>query len=811
MQNKTELKIQGMHCATCAITIEKTLKNTSGVNKAVVNYANEKAYVEYDDNKVNLQELRKKVKNLGYDIIPEEKELKEIGQLKLKVIGMNSPHCTGIVKKALNNLYGIKKAELSFANERAIINYNPALVSLDKIKKTIKAAGYEPVEEHIDLEKEAREHEIKTLRRKFIIGTILSIIILLGSFPEFFKFTPEILTKAWVLFILATPVQFYVGWQFYRGFWNALKQKTADMNSLIAIGTSAAYIYSFVVTFFPSLFKNIQLNLYYDTAAIIITLIILGRLLEAIARGRTSEAIKKLIGLQAKTATIIRNNKEIKIPIEEVKVNDILLVKPGEKIPTDGIVTWGYSSVDESMITGESIPVEKKVKDIIIGATINKNGVLKIRATKIGSDTMLAQIIKLVEEAQGSKAPIQRLADKISGIFVPVVVGIAILTFLVWYFFGPDPAFTYALVNFIGVLIIACPCALGLATPTAIMVGTGKGAENGILIKNAEALEIAKKVNVIIFDKTGTLTKGKPEVTNIIALNNFKEKDVLLYSSIAEKNSEHPLAESIINYAKKLKLKIPDATKFENIPGHGVKAYYHNKVILNGNRRLMKLNKINISQYENMLTKLEDEGKTAMLISINKKVAGIIAVADTLKENSKEAVQELHKLGKEVILMTGDNERTGKAIAKQLEIDNVLANVLPDEKANEVKKLQSKGKIVAFVGDGINDAPALAQSHLGIAIGSGTDVALETGSIVLVKSDLRDVIKSIKLSKYTLRKIKQNLFWAFVYNVAGIPIAAGILYPFFGFLLNPIIAAAAMAFSSVSVVSNSLLMRRFKL
>ncbi|MEK6835687.1 MAG: copper-translocating P-type ATPase, partial [Nanoarchaeota archaeon] len=569
MQNKTELKIQGMHCATCAITIEKTLKNTSGVNKAVVNYANEKAYVEYDDNKVNLQELRKKVKNLGYDIIPEEKELKEIGQLKLKVIGMNSPHCTGIVKKALNNLYGIKKAELSFANERAIINYNPALVSLDKIKKTIKAAGYEPVEEHIDLEKEAREHEIKTLRRKFIIGTILSIIILLGSFPEFFKFTPEILTKAWVLFILATPVQFYVGWQFYRGFWNALKQKTADMNSLIAIGTSAAYIYSFVVTFFPSLFKNIQLNLYYDTAAIIITLIILGRLLEAIARGRTSEAIKKLIGLQAKTATIIRNNKEIKIPIEEVKVNDILLVKPGEKIPTDGIVTWGYSSVDESMITGESIPVEKKVKDIIIGATINKNGVLKIRATKIGSDTMLAQIIKLVEEAQGSKAPIQRLADKISGIFVPVVVGIAILTFLVWYFFGPDPAFTYALVNFIGVLIIACPCALGLATPTAIMVGTGKGAENGILIKNAEALEIAKKVNVIIFDKTGTLTKGKPEVTNIIAFNNFKEKDVLLYSSIAEKNSEHPLAESIINYAKKLKLKIPDATKFENIPGHG--------------------------------------------------------------------------------------------------------------------------------------------------------------------------------------------------------------------------------------------------
>jgi len=555
----------------------------------------------------------------------------------------------------------------------------------------------------------------------------------------------------------------------------------------------------------------LRADVYFDTAAIIITLIVLGRYLEAKARSRTSLAIKKLIGLQAKTATVIRGNKEIKIPIEEVKINDILLVKPGEKIPTDGIVLFGYSSVDESMITGESIPVEKKVKDTVIGGTINKNGMLRVKAIKIGKDTMLSQIIKLVEEAQGSKAPIQRLADKIASIFVPIVVVASILTFIIWYFYGPDPRFNFALLNFIAVLIIACPCAMGLATPTAIMVGTGKGAEAGILIKEASALEMAHKANTIIFDKTGTLTKGKPEVTNIVALNGFKEKDVLLYSSIAEKNSEHPLAESIINYANKLKLKIPTATKFENIPGYGVKAHFRGKNILNGNRKLMQLNKINTSQYENLLIKLEDEGKTAMLISVNKEIIGIIAVMDILKENSKEVVQELHNLGKEIIMITGDNERTGKAIAKQLGIDNVLASVLPDGKVAEVKKLQSQGKIVAFVGDGINDAPALAQAELGIAIGSGTDVALESGSIVLVKSDLKDVVKAMKLSKFTLKKIKQNLFWAFIYNILGIPIAAGVLYPVFGFLLNPVIAAAAMAFSSVSVVSNSLLMRRYKL
>jgi len=660
-----------------------------------------------------------------------------------------------------------------------------------------------------------KEKEIKDLKNKFILGAILSVLILLGTYQEFLSFLSFIPRNSMfiILLLLTIPVQYYVGLMFHKRAWQGFKHFNFDMDSLVSIGTNAAFIYSLFVILFPNFFTgtSLEAEVYFDTAAIIITLIVLGRYLEAKAKSRTSLAIKKLIGLQAKTATVMRNNKEIKIPIEEVKINDILLIKPGEKIPTDGTVLFGYSSVDESMITGESIPVEKNIKDIVIGGTINKNGVLKIKATKIGKDTMLSQIIKLVEEAQGSKAPIQRLADKIASVFVPVVVSISILTFLTWYFIGPQPAFNFALLNFIGVLIIACPCAMGLATPTAIMVGTGKGAESGILIKDAGALEMAHKVNIILFDKTGTLTKGKPEVTNVLALNNSKEKEVLLYSSIAEKNSEHPLAESIINYAKKIKLKIPSPSKFENVPGHGIKAYLRGKTILNGNRRLMKINKININQYEELLNKFEDEGKTAMLVAVNKKIIGIIAVADTLKENSKEAIAEIKKLGKEIYMITGDNERTGKAIAEQLDIDNVLANVLPDEKAAKVKELQGKGKIVAFVGDGINDAPALAQADLGIAIGSGTDVALETGSIVLVKSDLRDVVKAMRLSKFTLKKIKQNLFWAFVYNILGIPIAAGVLYPSFGFLLNPIIAAGAMAFSSVSVVSNSLLMRRYKL
>ena len=557
---------------------------------------------------------------------------------------------------------------------------------------------------------------------------------------------------------------------------------------------------------------------YYDTAALIITFILLGKYFEALTKGKASEAIRKLIGLQAKTATVIRNGKDTKIPIDELVVEDIFIVKPGEKIPTDGIVIFGSSYVDESMLTGESIPVSKRINEQVIGATINKNGLLKVKAAKVGSGTMLAQIIKLVEEAQGSKAPIQRLADKVSAIFVPVVILISIASFLFWYFIAPafmavSSPFVFSITVFIAVLIIACPCALGLATPTAIMVGTGKGAENGILIKNADALETAYKLTTIIFDKTGTLTKGKPEVTNVVVANpKHTESDVLKFASIAEKGSEHPLASAILNYAKERNVAAEDASYFEAISGEGVYAKYKKHTILLGNAKLFAQYKTRIGKdIVQKIEQLEEQGKTTVVLSIDKSIIGIIGIADTLKENSKEAVQELHALGKEVIMITGDNERTAKAIASQVGIGKVLAEVLPQDKEEQIKKLQKENKVVAMVGDGINDAPALAAADIGIAIGAGTDIAIEAGSIVLIKNDLRDVVKAIKLSSYTIKKIKQNLFWAFFYNAAGIPIAAGILYPFFGFLLSPIIAGAAMAFSSVSVVGNSLLMRKWVL
>src|SRR3989344_9489801 len=594
MQNKLELDVRGMHCASCVLKVEKAIKKVPNVLNANVNLATEKATVSYQGD-LDLKQVKKEVQKTGYDIIAPMKDK------------MNMP-----------------------GHDHTVM---------------------------------LKEHEITDLKKRFFISAILSVLILIGTYQDFLGINVPRETMFIILLLLTIPVQFYIGSVFHKIALRNLKHFNFDMNSLVSIGTFAAFTYSLFVILFPSLFTGTSLkaDVYFDTAAVIITLIVLGRYLEAKAKFRTSGAIKKLMGLQAKYALVIRNNKEIKIPIEEIRINDILIVKAGEKIPTDGIVTFGYSSVDESMITGESIPVEKKIKDVVIGGTINKNGMLRIRATKIGKDTMLSQIIKLVQEAQGSKAPIQRLADKIASIFVPIVVVIAILTFLIWYFFGPQPSFNFALLNFVAVLIIACPCAMGLATPTAIMVGTGKGAEQGILIKDAEALEIAHKVNTIIFDKTGTLTKGKPEVTNVLALNNSKEKEVLLYSSIAEKNSEHPLAESIINYAKKIKLKIPSPSKFENVPGHGIKAYLRGKTILNGNRRLMKINKININQYEELLNKFEDEGKTAMLVAVNKKIIGIIAVADTLKENSKEAIAEIKKLGKEIYMITGDNERTGKA------------------------------------------------------------------------------------------------------------------------------------------------------
>ena len=815
---KISIGVTGMHCASCALTIERSLSHAKGVKSANVNFANEHANIEFDPAKTNETELMKAVKKTGYGVIEATENNKElevgeakkgIATAKFKVIGMHSPHCAGIVSRALSKVKGIVKYDVDFPNERATITFNTAIIDANKIIKAIKNSGYEAFEEKeefVDREKKAREHEINALKIKFVVGAILSIPIFIGSFPEFFGFAPQILQNPFLLLVLATPVQFYVGWQFYRGAWIALRNFTADMNTLIAVGTSAAYIYSAAVVFVPQIFAE-QAKLYFDTAAIIITLIVLGRLFEAIVKGKTSEAIKKLIGLQAKTARILRNGKEVEIPIEQVKIGDIVVVRPGEKIPVDGIAVSGFSAVDEKVITGESMPVDKKAGDVVIGATLNKSGLLKFRATKIGKDTMLMQIIKIVEEAQASKAPIQRLADIVSGYFVPAVIAIAIIAFALWMLLGFS--FLFALAIFIAVLIIACPCALGLATPTAIMVGSGKAAEHGILIKSAEALETAHKLTTIVFDKTGTLTKGEPAVTDIVAVKGIGENELLRIAAIAEYASEHPLGEAIIKKARQRKLRISEAKNFEALPGMGVKAFYRQKILV-GNKLLMDKNRINFAHLENKIAEIENQGKTAMRVAYAGKAIGIIAVADTLKEYSKEAVGMLHKLGKEVAIITGDNERVGKAIAKSLGIDVVLANVLPAQKANEVKKLQALSKKVAFVGDGINDAPALAQADIGIAIGSGTDIAMETGNIVLIKDDLRDVVTAIDLSAYTIRKIKQNLFWAFIYNTVGIPIAAGILYAPFGILLNPMIAAAAMAFSSISVVGNSLLMRTYK-
>lgn len=797
---KKILKIKGMHCASCASLIENKLKKVSGVISANVNFATEKASVEYQGNDESL--LIQAVNRAGYEVIDSEDKQ---GILHLKIIGMDNQHCILAVKNVLSKFSSSITEIILNQNEKAVIRYDPEKISSLEIIKAVKLTGYEVIEEtSLDREKEIKEAEIKKLRTLFIFSLILTIPLVILAFPEFFKI--DFAYRKIVLFILATPVQFIVGYRFYKSAFTTLKVKSANMDTLIVLGTSAAFFYSVLGVFSSETFGS---DLYFDIGAVIITFIMLGKWLEAKAKGKASEAIKKLIGLQPKTATVIRNNKELTIPIEEVEINDLISIKPGEKIPVDGIIIKGDSSVDESMITGESIPVEKKVKDLVIGGTINKHGHFVFKSTKIGKDTVLSQIINLVEDAQGSKAPIQRLADIISKYFVVGVLIIGFLTFFIWYFIV-QKEFTFALSAFIAVLIIACPCSLGLATPTAILVGTGKSAERGILIKNAEVLEIVHKADTIVLDKTGTLTKGHPEVTEIIPFDNYTKDNILKLAASLEIKSEHPLAEAIVNKAKFFKINLEDVKNFKAVPGHGVIGNIGLKKMYLGNRKLMEENNIYLKKEEIMLAGLEDHGKTVMILAVNKKIAGLIAVADTVKENSKEAIEKFYELGKEVIMITGDNERTARAIADLVGIKRVLAGVLPENKALEVKKLQSMGKKVIMVGDGINDAPALAQADVGVTVGSGTDVALETGSIVLMKNDLRDVAVAIKISEKTLKKIKQNLFWAFFYNTAGIPIAAGILYPFTGFLLNPMIAAAAMALSSVSVVSNSLLLKLYK-
>ncbi|MBI4150042.1 copper-translocating P-type ATPase [Candidatus Woesearchaeota archaeon] len=817
MQEKAEIEgtskcilgITGMHCASCSRLIEKSLLKVPGVSKANVNFAAQKAYVEYDSSKASTEALEQAVAKAGYGVLREQEHK---GEVMLRITGMMSDHCVGIVDATLRKVVGVKDVKVNLATEKAQVWYDAVRVKVSDLVTAIKNAGYGAERAAApDLEKAAREKEIKTLKLKVFFSFLFSLPLTYLTMGDLFGLPkPSFIDKYMLIvqLVLATPVVL-IGFNFYTsGFKAIFKNRNPNMDSLVAIGTGTAYLYSLIASSIFWLGISAEKpDLYYEITALLIAFILFGKLLEAVAKGKTSEAIKKLMGVQAKTAIVFRNNQEVEIPVEEVEVGDIVIVKPGQKIPVDGIIIDGHSSVDESMITGESIPVEKTKGDQAIGATINKTGSFRFKATKVGADTTLAQIIKLVEEAQGSKAPIQQLVDRVSAYFVPTVVVIALFAGVVWYLVSGQLAF--ALTIFVAVLVIACPCAMGLATPTAVMMGTGKGAEHGILIKTAAALQKAQEITTIVFDKTGTLTKGKPEVTDIVPYTG-EGNEVLRLAAIAEKRSEHPLGEAIVNDAKRRGIAIPDAQKFNSITGKGVEATYGKKRILLGNRALMKQEKINFDKATFDLERLENEGKTAMLIAVGKKLMGIVAVADTLKEYSAEAVRALRAMGKEVVMITGDNERTAKAIARQVNIDRVLAEVLPQDKEQEIKKLQQEGKKVAMVGDGINDAPALAQSDLGIAIGSGTDVAIETGDIVLIKEDLRDVVTAIDLSRYTMKKIKQNLFWAFVYNTAGIPIAAGVLYPFTGWLLNPVIAGAAMAFSSVSVVSNSLIMKRYK-
>jgi len=740
----------------------------------------------------------------------------------LKIFGMDCGSCAANIEHTLRKEKGVILFDINLASEKASVEFDNREISLEKIKEIVKNMGYKAEEEtyesmmehNHDHHKLSGEKEIRKLRKTFIFSAALGLPIFYLVMAKMIGLPLPVLslkTEVVIQFLITTVIM-AVNYPLYIFGFKKLIQRNPNMDSLIETGTVAAYLYSLVISFLvwfkPGYAGN---HLYYESAALILIFISLGKYLEAITKGKTSEAIKKLIGLQPKEATIIKDNEEIKIPIVEVKVGDIILVKPGEKIPVDGLVVDGYSAIDQKAITGESIPVEKKAGDEVIGATINKTGVLKFKATRVGKDTMLAQIIKIVETAMGSKAPIQLLADKISFYFVPAVIGIAVLAFAIWLISGQP--LVLALTVFVAVLIIACPCALGLATPTAVMMGTGLAAKNGILIKSSKALEAARNVNMVIFDKTGTLTKGEPVVTDIVEIQSASWRtklNILQIAASVEKNSEHPLAQAIVQKAKEKNLKLDEVKNFQVVPGYGVSAELENKKILLGTRKLMINNRINPTVAEEKLITLENQGQTAMLLSFDGKIVGLIAVADTLKEYSKTAVEMLHQMGKKVAIITGDNQRVGQAIAKQVGIDRVLAEVLPQEKSAEIKKLQSEGNIVAMVGDGINDAPALAQADLGIALGSGTDVAMETGEIVLIKDDLRDVVIAIDLSKYTLKKIKQNLFWAFFYNIIGIPIAAGILYPFTGWLLNPAIAAAAMAFSSVNVVSNALLMKRYK-
>lgn len=810
---KIELPVTGMTCASCSAKVQNTLSELKGIENASVNLAAEKASVHYNPSEISISNIIDAIKDLGYGVT--------LSKIELPIKGMTCASCVKRIQDTLASLNGVLSASINLATEKAAVEYVPSALSIGDFKRAVREIGYDVLEieqgeDVVETEKREREKAYSQLKTKLITGASLTVLVFIFMLWEKIGLSVVIDIPRQVNFMLQflvqTPVQFWVGRQFYSGAIAAARHRTTNMNTLIAVGTSAAYLYSVTATFFPSVFEitGYSAEVYFDTAATIIVLILLGRLLETRAKGRTSEAIKKLIGLQPKTARVVLNGEEKDIPVDEVQSGDVIIVRPGEKIPVDGVVTEGHSSVDESMVSGESIPVEKGTGGEVIGATINKSGTFKYRATKVGRESMLSQIINMVQEAQGSKPPIARLADRIASIFVPAVMGIAAMTFIIWVLFGPAPSFTYAMLNFVAVLIIACPCALGLATPTSIMVGMGKGAENGILIRGADALETAHKLNTIVFDKTGTLTKGEPVVTDIIT-SGADEDDLLFYAASAEKGSEHPLGESIVKMAKQRNIELADADGFQAVHGQGITAKISGRRVLLGNAEFMSNEHVDIKKLTQKAEDLSSEGKSPMYIAADGKAIGIIAVSDTLKESSVSAVKALGKLGIKTVMLTGDNKRTAAAIAKQAGIDTVLAEVLPEDKANEIKKLQAQGRVVAMVGDGINDAPALAQADVGIAIGTGTDVAMEASDITLISGDLRGAVTSIELSRATLRNIKQNLFWAFIYNTILIPVAAGILFPFFGILLNPMFAAAAMGMSSVTVITNALRLKKFRI
>lgn len=815
MLNKVTFAVNGMTCASCVKRIEEGLRETTGVSKANVNFASQKAIVEYDGESINAKSLQDKINDLGYEALIDTSGSDQ-GKITVSVGGMTCAACVRRVENALNSVEGVLETSVNLATGRATVIHSAKWGGLTELEKVVTENGYEYLGELKDSLADpieaSRIKELRELKLKVTCGAILSVIIFIGSMQHWFGFLHFIPRQImlWVMFILTTPVVFWVGSRFFIGAYKAALQKTSDMNTLVAVGAFSAYAYSTAATFFPQFFTTAGLmpHVYYDGAAMIVTLILVGRILEATAKGKTSTAIKKLMGLKPKTAHLIRNGEPTQITVEEVKVDDILLVKPGERIPVDGIILSGESTIDESMLTGESMPVTKEKEQKVFAATINKTGSFTFRATGVGAQTALAQIVRLVEEAQGSKAPIQRLADKVASIFVPSVFLVAFITFAIWYFLPEQNNFSRALINFVSVLVIACPCALGLATPTAIMVGTGLGAQSGILIKGGEALEKTHKLTVVVFDKTGTLTKGQLTLTDIIAAEGFDERKVIAYAAALEKKSEHPLAQAIVQKAKAERINIAETEKFEAVSGMGAKAFIENKLIIVGNRFFMKKENVAVNDWDSKAAKLESEGKTTVFVSSEKNILGIIALADTPKDSAKQAIANLYGRGLKVAMITGDNSGTAQAIAAQLDIEKVMADVLPGKKAEEIIMLQSAGEVVAMVGDGINDAPALAAADVGIAIGAGTDVAIEASDITLIRDDLLGVPEAIGLSEATMRIIKQNLFWAFFYNVIGIPVAAGALYPFFGILLNPEFAAAAMALSSFSVVSNSLRLRR---